>query len=332
MRRKIRVFLKKRIRNLFLPTETNALLTDLKYRALSAQYESYADGPLYGFVVFSKDRPLQLHSLLSSCRRIGNVTAPIHVLFSATTHAFRDAYLALISELPKDWGISCVEERRDISFKGQLLDLLKNMRVFRLAFLVDDIIFMRECPLSVFDEYDLRRYIPSLRLSRNITYSYTLDKHFDMPPFLSRKDLLEWQWDQGSGEWSYPLSLDGNVFLRSDILSLLDEIEFTSPNTLESGLQIFSPEFARRKGLCFISARLINIPCNKVQQDFNNRSGNSSIQFLLQKWQEGKRIRFEDFAEKDYESVHVEESFNYASRSDLSAHGLSGTRGTRKLR
>jgi hypothetical protein len=296
-------------------TETRLKHLSLLYEVVRLQYARYQDSRAYAFIVFSKDRPLQLHALLSSMRKIGGILCPVHVIFYASNAQFRHAYAEVLNDsFSVNNSLRWIEQDSPENLRKIILSQLVEMTSDRIGLLVDDIVFVRECRLSLLDKYDFRQFVPSLRLSERITFSYMLSNSQSQPSFLFLDPFLKWKWSEGGIDWRYPLSLDGNILLRSDLIAMVESINFSSPNTLESGLQAFNAIYAERSGLCFREARLVNIPCNRVQTDFNNRSGSVSTDALLGHWLAGERIRYEDFAELKLNSVHAELPFRFVPR------------------
>jgi hypothetical protein len=110
--------------------------------------------------------------------------------------------------------------------------------------------------------------------------------------------LLGWRWNQGETglDWAFPLSVDGKFFALAEMCLLLSHLPFTSPNTLEMGLQTFLPIFVGRQGVCLERAALVNIACNTVQTQYVNHATNlHTTAQLLATWQAGSRIAWEDF-------------------------------------
>jgi hypothetical protein len=126
--------------------------------------------------------------------------------------------------------------------------------------------------------------------------------------------LFSWKWQDGESDWGYPLSVDGNLFLRNEMLFLFESLQFSSPNTLEAAMQIFAELYIQRQGICFDLPRLVNIPCNVVQRDFANRHGVLSALDLLKKWQNGLAIDIAPLENLRAESVHVDHELIFMKR------------------
>lgn len=245
--------------------------------------------PTYGCLIFSKDRPLQLAGLLESLRELVTPLSDIRVLYAPSGAEYAAAYAELAAS-PAGAGVRFIREEMG-GFRRQLLYNLDDMKTDRVFFLVDDIVFIRPVDLRTFDTSDLRKAIPSLRLGRNTTFCYTADKEQSVPHFHTNGDLLYWRWQEGKFDWNYPLSADGHLFDRQLIRALCDLINFRSPNSFEDQLdKHFKKLFLAFSGVCYPESRLVNIPCNRVQDEILNRCGELSPEELLRLWQSGARI------------------------------------------
>jgi len=265
------------------------------------------------FFIFSKDRPLQLHALLSSIVSYCSPLPSVLVLYRASNDKFRRCYGEVFKELSGRLDVLAVHE--DYSFADHVRLMVDFIATPTIAFLVDDIVFIRPFDFKDLLPWSKRGYIPSLRLGFQTTYSYMTDSTQKLPPFRKKGGFLTWSWGQGGLDWSYPLSVDGNLFDRQEIRRLLTQIKFHSPNTLEQSLQKFNPVFRRKTGICFFNPVLLNIPCNKVQSDFvGNRSGELDTHQLVKVWESGKRIYFEAFRDISTNSVHVELPLTFVPR------------------
>ena len=109
----------------------------------------------------------------------------------------------------------------------------------------------------------------SLRMCRRYDYCYTMDIPTP-PPRLDRH--RRWKWRKSKGDWGYPMSLDGHVFRYADVLPILRQIDFRTPNTLENELAR-NPLVHRPRMVCYEEAVVINLPVNIVQADWANRAG-----------------------------------------------------------
>jgi hypothetical protein len=85
--------------------------------------------------------------------------------------------------------------------------------------------------------------------------------------------------------------LDATIYFRKEIELMLKCLAFSSPNSLESQMQLYKELFLVRNGICFSKVKYVNIPCNVVQQEFNNKSNDSfTVKELLSYFLKGQRI------------------------------------------
>jgi len=253
-------------------------------------------------IIFSKDRPLQLHALLSSfCFHVRGIS-DLYILYHCSTEEYGDAYKKLVSQFSEFTFV------RESSFHNDTLGLLNRIRGRKLFFLVDDIIFIDEFNVAAIQNIDLRSYVVSLRLHPKVTYSYML-KRSEKPPHFSQKydSLLEFDWSLGEVDWAYPLSVDGHIFEALEIRRLIKRSRFYAPNSLEASLQRFTKKIAiRKKGLCFTTPKIINFPINRVQTEYNNAAGNTDPREFLRLFNEGFRVDFLRYQGQIFNAVHVE--------------------------
>jgi hypothetical protein len=123
---------------------------------------------------------------------------------------------------------------------------------------------------------------------------------------VNEDDKIVWQWDKGELDWSYPLSVDGNFFARREMAAMAALLYFSAPNSFEDQLQIFKPLFNKRYGIGYKKSRIVNIPCNRVQTEINNLSGDTHPDELLAQWHQGYQIDYEKLFGMANESAHQE--------------------------
>ena len=140
------------------------------------------------------------------------------------------------------------------------------------------------------------------------------------PPTLnpSKKldELLKFSWNESRYDWAYPLSVDGHIFCTAEILVAVTRLKYRAPNTFERALQILTPLYSKRPGYCFESPKIINIPLNRVQCEYDNISDDISPEYLLAKWQEGMTLDFKALANISTKSVHEEISVYFCKRKN----------------
>jgi len=270
-------------------------------------------------IVFSKDRPLQLFALLESYAELVRDPPPLHLLFRASSAEYEEAYEEVVRLSPAPLGRVICER----AFRDDLLALLDGVSAPRSFFLVDDIVVVREVDLPPLLGLDPRRFVPSLRLGAHLRRCYTYAREQPLPSFLdgvlANPDLLAWRWADGALDWGYPLSLDGNLFSTAEIRLLAHRTSFSAPNSFEAGLQAHLRRFRRRLGVCHREARILNVPCNKVQRENENRAGHVDAAELLRVWRSGRRLDHRRLRGIVNESAHEEVELSFVPRAHAPA-------------
>jgi len=266
-------------------------------------------GP-FKFVVFSKDRPMQLHALLKSMQHYIKGEFEIYIIYSTSNEEpYQKAYLDLEQEFIND-NIQFVKE--EFSFQKTLKNVIERFEKSRIFFLVDDIVFKNHIDLSILKEFDTKNTIFSLRHGTHLSYSYVVDKDQKLPKISKSSfspELITWKWSCGEYDWGYPFSVDGHLFEISEVKFWVNNLEFKSPNTFELALQLLNRFNFYKSGLAFKNSIIVNIPCNKVQNEIQNYHGNYHQMDLLNLWNEGYRIDFLSFHNVLNKSVHEEFEF-----------------------
>jgi hypothetical protein len=178
-------------------------------------------------------------------------------------------------------------------------------------------VFTREVDIAAFAALDPLVTVPCLRLAPTLSYCYT-SQMAQMPPrftaFDGAEDMMAFAWGEQGNEWDYPLSVDGNLFDTAEMTVMSRVLPYKAPNTYEGALMRFAPVFRKRTGLCFARPKLMNVPCNKVQDEVANKAGDVSPEFLLAKWKEGLMINPLPFADYPNVGPHEEVRFSFGKR------------------
>lgn len=277
----------------------------------AAQAELSTDGLTHQVtgIVFSMDRALQLHGLLGSYQDLVADPVKLVIIYRASSEAHDAAYQEVFREYAELIEVK-PQDRRD-DFKALVIDALSARDTEHLFFLVDDNMFVEPVELISFVGQASTYCVPSLRMGSNLSWSYTLQRQQAIPPLVaiesaSDQPLLAWQWKAGELDWNYPLSVDGHIFRRKEILALTKTLDFDSPNRFEEQLQKFHAAFGWRLGVCYAKSRLINVPYNRVQTDIDNLHGSVHQEDMLRMWNEGYRIDRKSYYGLVNESAHQE--------------------------
>ena len=270
-------------------------------------------------IIFSKDRPMQLYALLDSYFRYVYNPIPITVIYSNKNKSQKDAYSDVIKYFKKSQTkIDFINETK--SFKEVFLQKLSKIREEKILFLVDDIIFIKPVDFNNFKKINTKTHILSLRHSPFLRKSFPTNTYHSPPSFKKCRfcdALLEFDWFESGGEWSDPWSLDGQLLNTSEVLLISNASNFKAPNSFEIALKAFNDIVIGRKGLCFNESKILNLPMNRVQNEVNNISSNISVDFLLDKWNQGYCIDTSIFRDHVPLSTHEDHPITFIKRIDV---------------
>jgi hypothetical protein len=252
-------------------------------------------------IVFSKDRAMQLDGLLRSMQRHTRGAIRVHVLYATSSEAHDACYRELMNEYA-DSAVEFIGGAEGARFRRAVMRVLRTSPARACLFLVDDIMFTEDVDVASFAELASAECVPSLRLGANLRIAYTSSAEQPLPHFLEGDGpeehsaapdddaLLRWKWADAELDWAYPLSVDGNIFDRRKLLGSLRLLPFTSPNSLEARLQRRLRSWRGTEGVCFAKSRIVNIPINRVQSEYENLHGVVHQDELATLWRTGNRI------------------------------------------
>lgn len=298
--------------------QSNSLMADLLHRSLSTGISDKQTG--ITFIIFSKDRALQLDGLLQSMLHHVSGTYSVKVLYHASDGRHLEAYEEVSKRVTANHAVEWTQES---NFCLDLVNTLRAVTTEFVCFLVDDIIFIRPFNPDTIDKATMRIGIVSLRLGPNIHYCYTKQRGMQVPrlsPINPDSELLQFNWNESNCDWAYPLSVDGHIFPTAEIAVALQRLSYNAPNTLERSLQILKPLYLKRLGYCFDAPRILNIPINRVQKEVRNISGEVSPEYLLEKWQAGWCFDFKTLSNTVTTSAHEERAITFTKREATDSH------------
>jgi hypothetical protein len=265
--------------------------------------------PFVHFIVFSKDRPLQLHGMLTSVFRHWRGDFTVDVLYRGEP-AYERAYSEVAREFAGRvlfWG-----EQDFASDLKDILDYADDGHPYT-CFGCDDVVYTLPVEVEDFD----RAFSTEPRL---LGLSLRLGKHTEldmfgrpMPqPAFSLPTLcfeeyawegiehrLQWGATAGAGDWGYPWEVLGTVYptdyVRATVRALVNDGQVQNPSTLEDAGWRRWREHAGERHLMqsFASSRLVVPTVNLVQSVFGNGIvGPAGLDpsFLLDCWNRGLRL------------------------------------------
>ena len=243
---------------------------------------------IFAWIILSKDRAFQLDALLRSMETCVHPRLPIYVFYAATGIDHINAYFEVFSRHANLISGVVVDK----NFRQGLSYLMAAIDSERVAFLMDDQLFISPVDIHRALIFDPSQAIFSFRLGRRITecqpmgnLSVPLPEFYDVAP----PGYLAWKWADAKGDWGCKSSLDGNIFRRSQVLKILGVQEFYGPQSLE--IALYNDMLSAELGVCEEVPSLINLAINRVSdEDILFPSGNQYVELLLKKWNDGLQI------------------------------------------
>ena len=271
-------------------------------------------------VVFSRDRALQLFTLLHSYQAKVRDPAKLYVIYSVSSIAHLEAYDELIFEI-KSAGMNVNFIKENESFKSTLISVLYLIKTKNIFFLVDDDVFIRETDLTIAKQIDPIGTVLSLRHSPHLKFSYTAKAALKSPTFthaIEGEGLLKFTWFEQNLEWSDPWSVDGQILSTAELRILANISNFKAPNSFEQSLKSFNSLCNFRFGLCYEESKILNLPINRVQTEVSNRSGNIDADYLLRCWNDGLMLDVRPLEKHIPLSPHEEHALGFVKRNSIS--------------
>ena len=279
---------------------------------LHSQQSKVVDNGKTDLIVFSFDRPLQLYALLESVEKYVTGLNKTFVIYRASNQSFDHAY-EIVRE--RFISVSFVKQGDNprADFKPFTLKAFDETAAEYVIFAVDDIV--------VKDSIDLAACIDALektkaygfyfRLGLNLNQCYPYNNRHQPLPALKLVDealgIYSWQFSQGMLDWNYPNTVDMTLYRKKDIANDLHAIPFSFPNTLEGNWDGLSHGRKHLCGLCFEKSKIVNLPLNRVQHEYNNKVMNAlSPQELLELFEQGKKMDISPLAQIANKAAHME--------------------------
>ncbi len=235
-------------------------------------------------------------------------TSHCAVLYKTSSDKYRSAYAAVFDR-HKSADLDAVLEQ---DFKADVCNIIRAKQYTRVAFLVDDQVFIAPVNLKKILTLDPNLATYSLRLGKRIIRSQpaggALTGH---PPFLQLdglpNDWLAWHWVNGPGDWRGANCLDGNVLSRAMVLAALEHpiaARIAGPQTLEMSLN--GSGIATPIGICGLEPQVVNLAINRVSDEkYWYPHGTIEADKLLEAWQSGYQLSLGFVQKLAAESCHV---------------------------
>ena len=256
------------------------------------------------FVIFSKDRAMQLHALIESYLRKVENLKEMYILYTCSNDEHEKSYCELILFYIDNPIINFIKEK---NFRKDLVKLIQGKKYSKIILGADDAIFSKYLDMNDFCQINPIYAVGSLYRGLDLSFCFAFNKEQPMPNFYNLtndkffNNKLVWKWDKAieSPDWAYPIAV-GNMFDKDELLLMLKNTFFKAPNSLEGNLQIWLPFYIHRLGISYKYTVLSSTPINLVNNEvINNTSNGYSVEELLLKWNNGYRIFYEEFDSLD---------------------------------
>lgn len=298
-------------------------------------------------VVFTKNRPMQLHGYLESLRRF-YPSNKIHTIVLYKEDLFGDEYERLFREFT---GITVVRER---DFHSDFLKIVREIKTEYVLFGVDDVLFFDSVPLELvenaFNDHSREMFGFSLRIGLDEQIRDDINAGNFVTQKSAGQEYYLIDWTRGVSPVScYPFELCATIY-RSDEISRLIESTmkggdlvrklfspsspitgalgqiysrkktlrafgyFYNPNTFESWccryVKQHPDEFGQYLGFQKIcaSAVQLNLVNTSTNTDWTGDS-DLTVEALNEHYKNGKRIDIDYLVENKPRSTHVEREY-----------------------
>ena len=255
-------------------------------------------------IVFSKDRPMQLHAYLESLIQLSDCEEEqIYVLYREERPI---RYDKVKSYFPHIHWIA------ETCFSEQLQEIVSKSEEY-IMFGCDDVLF-----LDRFCFKDMEMYLSnheqvlgfSLRLGRNI---------HPLPKGMVHEDpFFTWNWTENAGHYGYPWELDCTLYRRKDILEVFREAgieKLKTPNYLESVPEDEPQRYFKRSKLAgyYEQNKAIVITVNRVQETHKNGvdsvHGSDVISLFIKYQYEDRLLDLAEISKMKRTEIHVGSSY-----------------------
>lgn len=286
---------------------------------------------MISWIIFSKDRAIQLDALLRTFIKFVKVDSRVYVIYKSTSSDHELAYAEVFAR-HKDLDLVIEHES---SFDQSIKKVVCHKKHDKLAFLVDDIIFCDFINDSNLPAFDTNKVIFSLRLGSRIHKCLNDEDDRSFQPYLKvlKTDIgsyLIWRWREAQGpawprnvsmwgpplsDWGVPMSLDGNIFNGDLISQLVCDFPISGPQYLENVLNINAPMIPL--GMSFENPRLFNLAINRTSTEpYWQPSGSIDTNYLLEAWLKKKQISLDNLICLKPNSPHFINSVYFEDRLD----------------
>lgn len=271
------------------------------------------------FIIFSYNRPMQLYALLESTEHYLTGIDSTTVIYRVSDERFMHGYGIVQKRFPRVQFIA-QGSNPQADFKPTIMQAFNAGKSPYILFAPDDIIVKNYTDLQIctkaMEEHDAYGFF--LRLGTHLDASYAFAQYQPIPPLTALEPNV-WSWtfkdSKTKFDWGYPNNVDMTIYRKRDIQNSFETGSYTNPYTLESMWAHFQGSVLHKKGLCFTDSVIVNIPVNRVQQDYaNNYMKSWSPIQLLEFFEAGQKIDITPLAGIKNKSCHIDYELTFKAR------------------
>jgi len=253
-------------------------------------------------IIFSKNRPLQLtlclQTLLNHCADILEISE-ITVLYR-NDEEYRKSFDNLMSEFPQ------ISFKSEENFKKDLLSLLVHESNISWGKASPDMVVLLTDDTICTGSFSMKKVIStlvenkdtigfSLRLGLNTNYCFSLNQLQNIPTTQNIGDnILKYNWTNAQYDFGYSLELSSSIYPLENIIEILRNCEYFSPNSLESIMSSCCLE-DKPNLLMFEKSVCFSAPLNLVQETHPNRNAGHDPDTFRRLYEKGIRFNATQF-------------------------------------
>jgi len=260
---------------------------------------------MISFLCFSRNRVLQLDGYIRSLKKRWKGQYCLSVLYTCDP-LFVQGYRDL------EFKHRDVEFIWETNFQSQVRNWVKNTGSDLVAFGCDDVVFTGDMNESMIQEFfkNQNAEVFSLRLGLNVTWNYMSDEPAPYPTFFNQDPILTWKVGENGSGWKFLFELDGSVYRKKLVKSIVDSQNFKNPNSLEgAGTNGFYPKYQKCIAASFQESKLVVVTVNAVQTHFRKpryyKEAEVSPEAVLNLWEDGKVIDIDAYSRVEYNTFHI---------------------------
>jgi hypothetical protein len=264
-------------------------------------------------IVFSKDRPWQLSEYLRTREKYIKGISDTIIIYKSSNDQTKNRYHKLFKKYNN---IKAFHENDLHDFATLLETAIKNSAEY-ILFGVDDVLFYRQCDLSIVHDLFSNQYKDlfslSLRLGKNINWCQPANIPSNIQNIGQVNNLIFYHNQLGTGDWNYPFEVSASIYKKQDVIDLLNIIRekegvvgYSHPNKFEGAGSIVVSNL-NFLNACFVENICSTITVNRVQDIYLNSLAGDEVTIDQANALFDSENQFDDkwYAEQQFNQIHI---------------------------